>query len=65
MTITNSGTQIDATPNAFSFNAITNAVLNSGYTSNAITVTGINTGTSISISNGRYRINAGGFTSTP
>ena len=53
----------DTTPDAFSFNAVTGAVMNSSVTSNAITISGINTATPISITNGQYSIAGGAFTS--
>ncbi len=54
----------DTTPDAFSFTPITNAALSAAVTSNAITVSGINTTTSISVSGGQYSIGGGAFTST-
>jgi len=53
----------DTTPNAFSFVDVTNAELNTPYTSNAISVSGINSATPIAISDGEYRINGGSWSS--
>lgn len=50
----------DTTPAAFSFTDITDATLNTLYTSNAITVSGINYPTSISITGGEYEKNTSG-----
>lgn len=55
----------DSWPDAFNFTAITNAELNTQYTSNQITIGWINTGTLISILGGSYQINTtGDFIST-
>jgi hypothetical protein len=43
-------TGADLIPDPFSFSSITDASLNSGYTSNGATISGIDTGTVISIS---------------
>ena len=53
----------DTTPNAFSFTDVTNVALSSTQTSNTITVAGLNTSTSVSISGGTYSKNGGGYTS--
>ena len=53
----------DTTPNAFSFTDVTNVALSSIQTSNTITVAGLNTSTSVSISGGTYSKNGGGYTS--
>ena len=53
----------DTTPNAFSFTDVTNVALSSAQTSNTITVAGLNTSTSVSISGGTYSKNGGGYTS--
>ena len=53
----------DTTPNAFSFTDVTNVALSSVQTSNTITVAGLNTSTSVSISGGTYSKNGGGYTS--
>jgi hypothetical protein len=55
----------DTTPDPFSFTDLTNAQLNTVVTSNAITVSGINTATNISISGGTYSVNGGPYTSAP
>ncbi|MES2675414.1 MAG: S8 family serine peptidase [Pseudomonadota bacterium] len=54
----------DTTPDTFSFTAATNSPLNTAVTSNAITVSGINTATSISITGGQYSIAGGAYIST-
>lgn len=54
----------DVSPDSFSFTDQTNIALNTLVTSNAITVTGINTAVPVSISGtGEYRIDGGAFTS--
>jgi len=53
----------DTTPDAFSFAAVNNVSLSTLYTSSSVTVSGINTGAPISITNGSYSINSGLFTS--
>jgi hypothetical protein len=54
----------DTTPDAFSFTAQTDVALSSVVTSNTITVAGINTAATISVTNGEYRIASGAWTST-
>lgn len=55
----------DPVPDAFSFQDITNATPSTIYTSDAITISGTNTGSSISISGGQYRKNGtGAYTSS-
>lgn len=54
----------DTTPNAFSFTAQTGVALSTVITSNAISVTGINSPAPISITGGAYSINGGTYTST-
>ncbi|MDP3876580.1 MAG: multiheme c-type cytochrome [Methylobacter sp.] len=54
----------DTTPDAFSFTDQTGVALNTSITSNAITLSGINSGSSISISGGQYSRNNGSFTSS-
>jgi len=56
-------TLADAIPEAFSFTPATNVVPNSDSLSNAITVSGIEVATAISITGGEYSINGGAFTS--
>jgi len=53
----------DSTPEQFTFTNVTNSELNTGYISNSITVTWINTLTNISISNWYYSINSWAYTS--
>jgi hypothetical protein len=56
-------TLADTTPDAFSFPAKTEAAFNTEYTSDAITVKGIDVAVPISITGGTYSINGGTFTS--
>lgn len=57
-------TLADRVPDAFSFLPETNAELETPYSSNTITVTGIDAETPISILGGSYSINGGEFTSS-
>jgi Calx-beta domain/Cohesin domain len=52
----------DPTPDAFSFTPQTGVALNTTVTSNTITVSGINTASSIGITGGSFSINGGAFT---
>ena len=54
----------DTTPDPFSFSPVTGAALASVQTSNAITVSGINAASPISVTGGSYSINNGAFTSS-
>lgn len=54
----------DTMPDAFSFTSLTNQELNSYATGNTITISWINTGSQISITNGEYKINAWSWVST-
>lgn len=54
---------VDTTPNAFSFTDKTGVATSTAITSNSITVSGINSATTISISGGSYSVNGGGYTS--
>ncbi len=63
-TFTSTTLAIDTTPDAFSFTDQTDVGRSTPITSNAITISGINSATAISVNNGEYRINNGGFTST-
>jgi hypothetical protein len=54
----------DTTPNAFSFTDQTGIALSTLVTSNQITVTGINSAASISVTGGKYSKNGGAFTSS-
>lgn len=56
---------VDATPDAFSFTDVTNAVRSTEYESNAITVTGVNSPAAVSISAGQYSKNGAAYTSAP
>jgi formylglycine-generating enzyme required for sulfatase activity len=51
----------DRTPDPFTFTDQTNVALNTPITSNAITVSGINTATPISVVGGTYSINGGAY----
>jgi hypothetical protein len=53
----------DAAPAAFSFTDQTDVATSTLMTSNTITVSGINTSASISVSNGEYQIGSNGWTS--
>jgi MYXO-CTERM domain-containing protein len=52
----------DTTPEAFSFTDQTGVAFNTVVTSDTVTITGINTGTPISVSGGEYSVNGGAFT---
>lgn len=52
----------DTTPDAFSFTAVTDAAPGSEVTSEAITVSGINAATSISVTGGEYSVDGADFT---
>lgn len=56
---------VDATPSAFTFAPVTNAALSTVYTSNAITVGGMDNGAvaPLSVSGGQYSLNGGGWSS--
>ena len=53
----------DTTPDAFSFVPVAGVAPNSMQTSNAVTITGINTAAAITVSGGTYSINGGANTS--
>ena len=53
----------DTTPDVFSFSALTAVELSTALESGSITVSGINSPTPISITNGEYRIGSGAYTS--
>lgn len=55
---------VDTVPNAFSFVDQTGVALSTVIASAAITVSGINTASPISVTGGEYRINAGAWTTT-
>jgi len=56
----------DTTPDNYIFQSVSDANLNSQYTSNTITITGINAPTSISITGWEYRVwEVGSFTTSP
>lgn len=54
---------VDTTPDAFTFTPATDANPSAYSTSNTITVSGISTGSAISVTGGEYQIGAGAFTS--
>jgi hypothetical protein len=54
----------DTTPDAFTFTDITDATVSTLYTSNTITVTGINASTAVTITGGEYSKNGGAYTSS-
>ena len=54
---------VDTTPDPFTFTDRTDVALNTEYKSNAITVSGITSSTSISVTGGTYSINGGAYTS--
>ena len=53
----------DTTPDQFTFTDQTGVALNTVITSNAITVSGINTAAGVSITGGEYAVNSGTYTS--
>ena len=53
---------VDTTPNAFVFTDQSNVTVNTVVTSVAITISGINTATPVSVVGGTYSINSGAFT---
>jgi len=55
---------VDTTPDSFTFTDRTNVALNTELKSNAITVSGINAASPISITGGTYSINGGAYTGT-
>lgn len=58
------GSTVGTTPDTFSFTAQSSVVLSTVITSNAITVSGINSPAPISITGGSYSINGGAFTAS-
>ena len=54
---------VDTTPNNFSFSNKTDAALSTTITAAAITITGINSATAVSITGGEYSVDGGAFTS--
>jgi hypothetical protein len=55
----------DTAPDPFDFDDVSNADLSTEYTSDPITVSGINSAAPISVTGGTYSINGGSFTSSP
>ena len=53
---------VDTTPESFTFTDVTEVVLNSTQTSNAITVDGVNSPSAISVTGGSYSIDSGAYT---
>lgn len=64
-TYTVTTTPVDTTPNAFTFMDVTGALLNTIYTAGPITVSGINSAATVSVTGGSYRKNGGSWTSSP
>lgn len=62
--ITFGGTAVDITPNAFTFTDVTGATRSTQYTSSSITVSGLDSSASISITGGTYSKNGGSYTAT-
>lgn len=60
-TITVTVAAADTTPDPFALTDVTDADVSTAYTSDTITVSGIDAATPVSISGGSYRINAGAF----
>jgi hypothetical protein len=58
------GVPVDSTPNAFSFTDVTDATASTVYTSNTITVAGLGSGvsTTVSVADGLFSKNGAGFT---
>lgn len=56
-------TPADTTPDDFFFTAVNNADLSTAYESDVITVAGVNTPATVSVSGGTYSKNGGGYTS--
>jgi hypothetical protein len=56
--------QIDVLPDPYHFNDVTGATLNTQYTSNTITVTGINGTAAVTVTGGTYSKNGGAYTSS-
>jgi hypothetical protein len=63
-TFTSTTLAADTTPDAFSFVDQTNVAISSTITSAAITVSGINSPATITVSGGTYNINGGSFTAS-
>lgn len=53
----------DTTPNQFYFTDVTDATTSTVYTSNAVTISGINSAATVTITGGTYSINGGAYTS--
>jgi Outer membrane protein beta-barrel domain/Bacterial lectin len=65
-TVTLGGTGTNSAPSPFAFTTLNNVTPGSSQVSNAITVSGTNVSTTISVSNGaEYSVNGGAYTSTP
>ncbi len=60
--VTNNSTVTDTTPTAFSFTDVTGATRSTEYTSNTITVAGIDAAAAITVTGGTYSKNGGAFT---
>lgn len=59
------GSTADTTPDAFSFTDVTGATISTLYTSDQITVAGIDAATSLTISAGEVQVNSGSWTAAP
>lgn len=57
-------TPSDTTPDQFSFTDVTNASLSTLYTSNTVTLSGMDSDAAISIAGGQYSINGDAYTSS-
>jgi hypothetical protein len=62
---TGTTTQEDTQPDSFRFTDQTNLSPNQAITSNPVTITGIDAPAPVSVTNGAYAVNGGGFTSQP
>ncbi len=56
---------VDTMPDAFSFTDVVDVTTSTEQTSNAVTITGINSPASISVTGGEYSIDGGPFVTTP
>jgi hypothetical protein len=63
-TFTSTTLAADTTPNQFTFTDVSNVARSTTQTSNTITISGLNTSTSVSVSGGTYSKNGGAYTSS-
>jgi hypothetical protein len=61
-TFTSTTEAVDTQPNPFTFTDVVNANLSTIYTSNTVTITGINSPANLTITGGEYSKNGGGWT---